>query len=196
MKYIKAIVSYFRLKKNLRKYGTTNIVVGASGVFEEGWIPTDVHTLNLLKPKRWLLFLKPGTIDVILAEHVWEHLTTTDGQTAATTCYMFLKKNAHLRIAVPDGFHPSKEYIDYVKPGGTGAGADDHKALYNYKSISTMLQQCGFSVKLLEYFDESGKFHFNPWDRKDGMVHRSSRYDERNSNGELNYTSLIVDAIK
>jgi predicted SAM-dependent methyltransferase len=196
MKYIKAIISYFRLKKNLRTTPVANIVVGASGVYEEGWIPTDVHTLNLLKPKRWLLFFKPDTINAILAEHVWEHLSPEDGQTGAATCYMFLKKSGYLRIAVPDGFHPSKEYINYVKPGGSGAGADDHKALYNYRSLSTMLEKCGFSVRLLEYFDEAGKFHFNAWDRKEGMIHRSSRYDERNSNAELNYTSLIIDAVK
>jgi predicted SAM-dependent methyltransferase len=171
-------------------------VVGASGVYEEGWIPTDVHTLNLLKPGRWLLFFKPGTIHAILAEHVWEHLSPEEGQTGAATCYMFLRSNGYLRIAVPDGFHPSKDYIDYVKPGGSGAGADDHKVLYNYRNLSTMLERCGFSVRLLEYFDETGKFHFNEWDRKDGMIHRSSRYDERNSNGELNYTSLIIDAVK
>jgi len=196
MKLIKALLSYFRLKKNLRKIQPPRLVVGASGVFEPGWIPTDVHTLNLLTPKRWLLFFPYDSIHAILAEHVWEHLTLEQGKIAASTCFQFLKKGGYVRIAVPDGLHPQPSYIDYVKPGGTGIGADDHKVLYTYKTLAGIFEAAGFKVSLLEYFDENGKFHYNAWNKEDGMIHRSSRYDERNKDGVLNYTSLIIDAIK
>lgn len=194
---LKAIKGYFTLKKALKN--TTQppkLVVGASGVFEAGWIPTDVHTVNLLKPERWKIFFPENSISVILAEHVWEHLSLADGKTAAKTCYRFLKPGGYARIAVPDGFFYKQEYIDYVKPGGSGAGADDHKVLYNYKLMSEVFEEAGFKVHLLEYFDEDRKFHYNEWDPAKGMVHRSKRFDDRNHGDDLNYTSLIIDAIK
>ena len=193
---LKGISGYFKLKSALRDRPNPTIVVGASGIFQDNWIPTDVNTLNLLKPNTWKLFFKENSVAAILAEHVWEHLTIQDGYIAAKTCYRYLKKDGYIRIAVPDGYHNKKEYIDYVKPGGIGAGADDHKVLYNYKSLSKIFRDAGFNVKLLEYFDEEGNFQFSDWDQKDGMIHRSMRFDERNTNNELNYTSLIIDAFK
>jgi predicted SAM-dependent methyltransferase len=59
-----------------------------------------------------------------------------------------------------------------------------------------MLEQAGFELRFLEWFDEHGSFHYSEWAPEDGMIHRSSRFDERNLNGALNYTSLIIDAIK
>ena len=193
---LRAFKGYFKLKKALANSPKLQIVVGASGVFEDNWIPTDIHTLNLLKPNSWKLFFKENSIAAILAEHVWEHLTPEAGSIAAKTCYRYLKNGGYVRVAVPDGYHPKQEYINYVRPGGTGAGADDHKILYNYKTLSKAFEDAGFQVKMLEHFDENGKFHFSDWEKKDGMVHRSMRFDERNTNNELNYTSLIIDAIK
>ena len=56
-------------------------------------------------------------------------------------CYEFLRPGGRLRIAVPDGFHPEPGYIEYVRPGGTGIGADDHKVLYNYQSLRKLLEK-------------------------------------------------------
>ena len=185
-------------KKYLRSSpGNLKIVVGTSGIYEQGWIPTEVHFLNLLQEKDWEKYFLDGSISNILAEHVWEHLSFDDGCIAARTCFRFLKKGGGtLRIAVPDGFHPSPAYIDMVKPGGSGAGADDHKLLYNYKSMTQMLEQAGFKVNYLEYFDENGEFHAQNWDIGAGFINRSIRYDRRNVDGKPNYTSLIVDAVK
>ncbi|MEO6001396.1 MAG: hypothetical protein ABIN89_31380 [Chitinophagaceae bacterium] len=194
--FLKAIKGSVALKHALKNRPNPRIVVGASGVFQDDWIPTDVHTLNLLKPERWKFFLKENSIESILAEHVWEHLAVDEGTIAAKTCYRYIKNGGYARIAVPDGYHNKKEYINYVKPGGTGDGANDHKVLYTYKTLSKVFTDAGFSIKLLEYFDEQGEFHFTGWDPKKGMVHRSKRFDERNTNNELNYTSLIIDAIK
>jgi len=131
-----------------------------------------------------------------MAEHVWEHLTPHDTALANLNCYTFLKRGGRLRLAVPDGFHPDPAYIDYVRPNGNGAGADDHKILYNYKIMKANLEKVGFTVELLEYWDEAGKFHGCNWTDEGGHIRRSSRYDERNQHGKLAYTSLIVDAIK
>jgi len=171
--------------------------VGSSGKNpDHTFYATDIDTLNITKEgdwKRLLLFFKA---DHIMAEHVWEHLSEEDTILANANCFKFLKKKGVLRIAVPDGFHPDTKYIDYVKPGGNGIGADDHKILYNYKSMSEGLKKVGFKVQLLEYWDENGKFHFVDWTDEGGHIRRSKRYDPRNQNDTLNYTSLIVDAVK
>lgn len=123
-------------------------------------------------------------------------MTPEEGERAALYCFEYLKPGGYLRIAVPDGFHPDPDYIDWVKINGVGPGSDDHKVLYNYKMLSNMFEKIGFKVNLLEYFDLEGKFHFTEWDATKGKIHRSMRYDERNTNGALMYTSIILDAYK
>ncbi len=172
------------------------IVVGAGDIYQKGWLPTDIHQLNILKVHDWKKYFELNSIDIILAEHVWEHLTETDGRLAAENCYKFLRVEGYLRLAVPDGYHPDAEYRRYVSPGGTGPGADDHKVLYTVDSLTKLLTSVGYKVRPLEYFDANGKFHYNEWDERDGKIHRSKRFDERNSGGELKYTSVIIDAIK
>ncbi|MCX6027077.1 MAG: methyltransferase domain-containing protein [Chloroflexi bacterium] len=172
------------------------IVVGASGFFDPGWIPTEVSYLDLLKPGDWARYFPDNWIDAILAEHVWEHLTAEEGARAAGICYRYLRGGGYLRVAVPDGNHPVASYIDWVRPGGTSAAAKDHKVLYTYQSFERLFRTAGFSVILLEYFDERGEFHFRDWDPAAGYIHRSSRYDKRNRGGALKYTSIILDAVK
>jgi predicted SAM-dependent methyltransferase len=173
------------------------LVVGAAGISESGWIPTELDLLDLLKPEQWAAYMPADHLDAILAEHVWEHLAPADATIAARTCYRFLRPSGYLRVAVPDGLHPDRDYIDWVKPGGNGPGSDDHKVLYNYRSLKKLFEeQAGFNVKLLEYFDEQGQFHCEDWDPADGKIVRSQRFDERNAGGSLKYTSLILDAVK
>jgi predicted SAM-dependent methyltransferase len=185
------IAASFLLKKK-RKFN-----VGSGGINNDSsWYSSDISVLDITKDADWrtlLLFMK---VDNIMAEHVWEHLTDTDTDMANKNCFKYLKKNGVMRLAVPDGYNPDKKYIDYVKPGGNGAGADDHKILYNYKIMKQRLEEVGFKVDLLEYWDESGNFHYTDWTDEGGRIERSRRYDDRNKNGVLGYTSLIVDAIK
>lgn len=172
------------------------IIIGASGTVQPGWISTDIKHLNLLDCNSWNRYFSEGTIDAILTEHVWEHLNEQKAVTAAINCLKYLKKNGYIRVAVPDGFHRSPKYIDAVKPGGSGEGSDDHKVLYNYKTLSEVFLSAGFKVELLEWFDENGVFNFKEWDTEGGLIRRSSRFDQRNKDGRLNYTSLIIDAWK
>lgn len=193
----RAAIELQRDKYRLRKAAAAaplRIVVGSSGIVESGWTRTEETYLDLLRPGDWARYFKPGHIDAILAEHVWEHLTVDQGITAAKTSKRYLRSGGYLRIAVPDGNHPDPEYIRHVKPGGVGPGADDHKVLYDYRLLSRTMSEAGLTVELLEYFDDNGRFVFNPWNASDGMIYRSSRYDERNRDGKLNYTSLIIDA--
>jgi predicted SAM-dependent methyltransferase len=185
-----------RLKREIAVNPAPRIVVGSAGIFPPGWVPTDIEFLNLLRPADWEQFFAGRQLAAILAEHVWEHLKPADGASAAATCFKYLRPGGRLRLAVPDGFNPDPTYREWVRPGGSGPGGDDHKILYTHESLREVLESAGFEVDLLEYFDAGGQFHFTDWDPADGMIHRSRRFDERNRDGRLGYTSLIVDARK
>ena len=51
-------------------------------------------------------------------------------------------------------------------------------------------------VRLLEFYDQRGQFHRRSWSSNDGHIRRSAEHDPRNQDGQLVYTSLILDAIK
>ena len=190
VKYVKVRTSFFqqvRLKFN----------IGSAGVnknFE--WYPTDKKSLDITKENDWQKVFSSLRLDNIVAEHFWEHLNQSETELANANCFKYLKKGGILRIAVPDAYNPNKDYTESVKPGGTGKGAMSHKIFYNYRTIIEGLQKAGFIVKLLEYWDEYGQFHFIDWTNENGFIERSRRYDPRNKKGSLEYTSLIVDAIK
>jgi predicted SAM-dependent methyltransferase len=185
----------WQLKTYSRKKAV-KLVVGSCYTYFPGWIHSDIDTLDILSRENWEKYFAKDSIDIILAEHVWEHLTSEQGKSAFENCFTFLKSGGFLRVAIPDGYHKSDEYINWVKPGGTGNGAEDHKVLYNYQSLTALLKEVGFQVRLLEYFDENKEFQFTDWNPDEGRVGRSARYDSRNADGKLVYTSLIVDAVK
>jgi len=192
----KNVFDKIRLKLKISKStGKLQIIIGSEKTKYKNWLPTNIQSLNLLKMKSFVSLFDDKKVDRFLAEHVFEHITYEDALIALRHCNIFLKEGGVIRIAVPDGFHPNPEYIDMVKPGGFGYGSDDHKLLYNYKSLSKILEESGFVAHPLEYYDESGKFHFTDWNSEDGHVMRSMRYDKR-FNESLGYSSLIVDGIK
>ena len=181
--------------KSLRqaiKTSPLRIVIGSSGVFEPGWIPTNSDQLNLLHQESWDLYFRHESIEALLAEHVWEHLTVAEGKTAAAICYRYLKHGGYLRIAVPDGLFPCAQYQEYIGVGGKGGGGEigGHKVVYTYRTLSETLESAGFTVTLLEYHDELGNLHLNEWRPEDGMIHRSRRFDSRGA------VSIVADAKK
>lgn len=172
------------------------LVIGAGRTSQPGWIATNIQQLNVLVPADWRRYFRGPTVDALLAEHVWEHLTLDEGLAAARLCFAYLRPGGYLRLAVPDGLHPDPAYREHVRPQGSGPGADDHKVLYTYRSLGALLARAGFSVEPIEYFDETGAFHHRPWEPDDGLIRRSLRYDPRNQDGRPTYTSLLVDARK
>jgi predicted SAM-dependent methyltransferase len=189
------------LKQALQDQPVKKIIAGASGTRFEGWLPTNKDILNLLVENDWAIYLKTNSLDAILAEHVWEHLSKNEAVVAATNCFKFLKPGGYLRVAVPDGLHPNTDYIEWVRPGGTGLGSDDHKVLYTYDTFSKVFTSAGFEVSLYEYYDEHGEFHNIDWDPAEGMIRRSKRFDKvtfdrSKSGGYFDFTSIILDARK
>jgi predicted SAM-dependent methyltransferase len=172
------------------------LVIGSGYTIYKDWIITDINTLNITNSKDWNKYFNINSISSILAEHVLDELSFEERNMALQNIFNYLRSGGNFRIAVPDGYHPDPNYINYVKPGGTGSGAEKHKVLYNYNTLSKILKSFGFTPQPLEYFDESGKFHFNTWDSNQGLVKRSVINDKRNVNGNINYSSLIIDAIK
>jgi predicted SAM-dependent methyltransferase len=172
------------------------IVVGAGGTQFDGWTSMEQQELDLRREDGWAEHFKQDSLEAVLAEHVWEHLTPAEAAVAARHCFRFLKPGGYVRAAVPDGCHPDQRYVEAVRPGGTGSGADDHKVLYTYRSFREVFLSVGFEVSLLEYFDEGGKFHYREWSVGEGFIERSKRFDPRNADGRLAYTSIILDARK
>lgn len=177
--------------KALRTANERRIIIGSSGTTQPGWVATDREQLDLLDERTWLAYFAPASIDAMLAEHVWEHLTAEQARVAAITCHRFLKPGGYLRVAVPDGLHPDADYIRGVKPP-----ADDHQVLYTHASFRQLFEGAGFQVQLLEYHDELGQFQCREWDPALGMIRRSRRFDPRNTASRLGYTSIVLDASK
>jgi predicted SAM-dependent methyltransferase len=168
------------------------IVIGAADIFEPGWTPTDVRELDLLRPETWERYVQPASVDCLMAEHVWEHLTLEQGKVAARTCYGFLKPGGYLRVAVPDGLFPSAEFQEYIKIGGKAGGGvvGGHLIVYTSTVLRDVFESAGFATTLLEYHDNAGQFHYRDWDPAQGKIHRSKRFDDR---GPI---SIILDAHK
>lgn len=201
--YDSKIIETYRKNRTISKieqYKKANlplkIIIGSEGTKQEGWIATDEEFLNLLKKEDFENLFGNYPITRIVAEHVWEHLDESEGITALRNCYNHLAKGGQIRIAVPDGYNPDKNYIKYVGVGALHLKEGDHKILYNYKTLTNSFTKAGFRFELLEYFDENGQFHRVPWQAKDGFIVRSADNDPRNQEGVMNYTSLIIDGIK
>jgi len=176
--------------------GATHIILGSGKTGQPGWVSTDRAVIDLCDRATFARHWQPATRHAFMAEHVWEHLTPEDGRTAIALCFEFLRPTGTLRIAVPDQLNPAAEYREYVRPGGTGPGADDHKILYDYLTLEAALCAAGFTVERQEYWDEAGQFQHRDWSDDRGYILRSRRYDPRNQDGKLGYTSLILDGIK
>lgn len=169
------------------------LVVGAGKVKLKGWFNTDIATLNITKETHFRKYFSKKKIDNVLAEHVLEHLTEEELKEMIINFYKYSSDSVNIRIAVPDGYHPDDNYIDMVKPGGSGEGAFDHKHLFNYKSLSALFEKNGFISFPIEYWDEYGEFHNGYGNDSFGYISRSFTNDERNFDGIPRYTSLIID---
>lgn len=177
--------------------GAERIALGTAEVTQNpGWLPTDQGSLDVTRREDFLRYWEPNSRTAFLAEHVWEHLTLEQATAGIRHCYEFLRPGGRLRIAVPDGYHPSAEYREHTRPGGTGPGAEDHKMFWTVDLLPPIFRETGFEVMVLEHWDAQGEFHAEPWRAEDGHILRSARFDPRNQNGVLAYTSLIVDGLK
>jgi predicted SAM-dependent methyltransferase len=155
----------------MRASGSLKVIIGAGATDFVGWVATEYPLVDTTDLNSLVCWFEKGSVQAFLAEHGWEHLVPELALAAAVNCYQLLVPGGHLRVAVPDGLHPDPKYIDHVKPGGTGC--EDHQVLYTYRTLVEPLEAAGFEVRLLEWFDEEGQFHFRKWDPNDGFACRS-----------------------
>jgi len=183
----------WRLRKEISTARPLRVMLGAGPINQQGWFQTDKDILDVTSPDDWSVLFEPGSIDSLLSEHMFEHLTEDEARSALTECHRYLKPNGLFRLAVPDGYRRDLTYVKEVAPPNDG-----HKMLYNIDTLTALLQSVGFTTTPLEYFDKQERFHAVPWDQNEGMIHRSVRFDSQQSfqRDGLFYTSLIVDARK
>ena len=67
------------------------VILGAGPTQHRGWISTDIDSLNLAKAEEWTAIFRSRRIDILMAEHVWEHLSPDEARTASRNCFHFLK---------------------------------------------------------------------------------------------------------
>src|SRR5262249_446073 len=119
--------AHLRLRDAIRASGSNRkVIVGAGETILPGWVATDLPLGDVADRNSLMSWFQMGSVRALLAEHVWEHLAPEQAQAAAANCHQLLMPGGYVRVAVPDGLHPDPRYIDYVKPGGTGPGCDDH----------------------------------------------------------------------
>lgn len=169
------------------------IVVGSAGIGQKGYLATDLPEHNILRDSDWKKYAKPGSLENILAEHVFEHLTLKEIKIALTLIHKYLKRGGKVRLAMPDKNRLDRKYVAAVKPP-----VDGHKSYLNFADLKKIVSQQGFKVTPLEYFNTKGELIHKPWDTKDGFVRRSYPFDRQKpfKVNDYYYTSLIIDAVK
>ena len=175
------------------------VILGAGNSVIDGWISTQENELNILKSEEWEKMFEKSSVDLLLAEHVWEHMTFEEGVIAAQNCYNYLKPGGKIRCAVPDKNFRNEWYQNMVQVGGPGQidhPAYSHKVVYDYKKLKSVFEEAGFLVTLLEYCDENNNFNYVYWNEQDGIIGRSYRFDTRNKKELLGMVSIIIDAYK
>jgi predicted SAM-dependent methyltransferase len=175
------------------------IVIGASAqqihdeanIFGE-WIPFAVNDLDVLSREDFLFyFSSPGSIDAIVAEHMFEHLAIGDALWAFQLCREFLKApGGYLRVAVPDWL----SYLPHELASKTRADMTHrHHTQLNLHSLTSMLvHRAKFtSIVPREYSLEDGSYAYGSLTPLEGKVKRSMCFTTH-----TRPPSLVLDAFK
>ena len=173
---------------------------GAAGFDQDVWTLLSVNDMDATNQKDWGAFFAPGSLSVILAEHMLEHLTWVQAVAFGRIAFTYLRPGGVLRVAVPDAWRENSP------PDGKrhrrrnrlreAALADDikhgHRVRYNIGVLVRLLRACGFdgTVRQLEWHSRAGFGYRRRWDPRDGFVQRSRAFDPRGG------VSLIVEATK
>src|SRR5437899_2395019 len=105
-----------KVRRMARSTRPLNVVIGGAQSAYEGWLTTDLDILDIVSPSDWTDLFEPSSIDHLLAEHVFEHLSERECEIAFAECYKYLRPGGLLRIAVPDGYRRDPAYVAEVTP--------------------------------------------------------------------------------
>lgn len=201
IKKVKYTYRYFVMKRVASRGEDIRIIVGAAETFQGGWYSTNEQWLDITKKADWLnVFGEKKQVTHIVAEHVFEHLTHAECKNTLTHMAAHMSKGARVRIAVPDGYNPSDEYIRHVGINGIGDDASDHKQLLNSDVLSDLLRDSGFDPILVEGYDSKKTLIQTEFSMDDGYIMRSRAHGVNDNQFVVDFpdshTSLIVDGIK
>ena len=140
------------------------------------------------------------SLEKALAEHVFEHLTKEEMACSIKLIHNHLTKNGTLRIAVPDGNHPDKNYRKHTGINGIGADASDHKQFITYEFLKSELENAGFKCILREGYTNDGNLVTKSFSDNLGFIIRSRQNKILNDQKGWDFvdsnSSLIIDAFK
>ena len=192
---------FFKLKIAIYANKKLYLILGSAETYQINWYSTNEQWLDITNNLHWKrLFKNKQKVEKMVAEHVFEHLTIDELNKALKLIHFYLKEKGRIRIAVPDGNNPNEDYLNHVKINGIGADAADHKQLFNFNSLQSVLIKHKFEPFILEgYLDN--KLICNDFADKDGYIIRTRKRNKLNIidsgwNFPDSNTSLIIDAFK
>jgi len=198
------------------------VAIGVASEKQTGWLQFSQAELDATNADDWARHFQYNSIDNIIAEHVWEHLSWSQAHAASRLCFQYLKPGGCLRLAVPDIFHVSSYIRDVISATGSKANEHNHLVDYNYKLMNRLLTEEKFKVQLQDWWDETGVFHthytghdnngyvmrsYKNWPKHQSIYREDKIYkkiintipdDQKDVfiKKKIEHTSLIVDAIK
>lgn len=178
------------------------IILGAALTNQLGWHSTNEQWLDISSVEDWTkIFKSKRLIKCAVAEHVFEHLTPKQMETAIGLVYEHMLSGGTIRIAVPDGNHPNEDYRKHTGIGGIGDDAADHKQFLTFETLKCALEHAGFSVIHQEGYARDGSLRKKFLDPELGYINRSRSALKLQIESEGwrfvdAQTSLVVDGIK
>ncbi len=207
---MKKIFKFFYYKYRFIKLKTylifsnndVNLILGAALTKQRGWFSTNEEWLDIVQKSHWdKLFNSKKRVKKVLAEHVFEHLTLHEMRSALNLIYKNMVYGGSLRIAVPDGNNPHKEYRNHCGINGIGADASDHKQFITFELLSNEVKKIGFKFILKEGYLQNRELITEKLNFELGIVMRS-RSNKINMKSKEGWsfpdsnTSLIIDCFK
>ena len=207
---IKKLFKFFYYKYRLIKLKTyliffnddVNLILGAALTKQKGWFSTNEEWFDIVQESHWdNLFNSKKRVKKVIAEHVFEHLTLDEMRSALNLIYKYMVNGGSLRIAVPDGNNPNKEYRNHCGINGIGADASDHKQFLTFELLSKEIQKIGFKFILKEGYLQNKELITEKLNIELGIIMRS-RSNKNNMKSKEGWifpdsnTSLIIDCFK
>lgn len=201
IKFIKYNYRKYYIKWRLTEEKEIKIILGAAETVQRGWFSTNEQWLDITNEEHWKkIFQGRVCLSHVVAEHVFEHLTYQEAQTALAHIKNHMIDGGRIRIAVPDGYHPDPVYLKHVGINGIGDDAADHKQLLNVDVLRNLLEEAGFLSEHLEGYNAAGGLVQKPVDWENGFIMRSRSNDQTDTSEIWGFpdsnTSLIVDGRK
>lgn len=150
-------------------------------MFYYGWLNIDILDLKQFSEAQAYIFqqhdltkglpVEDNSVDIIMSNHLIEHLTREEGNALLKECYRGMKPGGIIRTSVPDTFLIVKKYIDgniwdykYINVGVERAKDESeafhslllagHATVYDKDSLSKLLERIGFKeIKKVSPFE-------------------------------------------